>query len=221
MSFTKQKAYYSHERTDLLRLLPAGVRLEKVLDVGCGNGATGQYLKNFMQVKQVSGIEMNPDMARQAQMILDQVIIGNIEKIELPYEENDFDCIICSDVLEHLYDPDSVLIKLNVHLKDNGYLLLSVPNVQHWSVIIRLILGKWDYQDEGILDSTHIRFFTRKSLRELVQRADYHIEKISSAMGPEVQFINFLTLGLLSNFFSFRYFILARKSNRNSRNLNE
>jgi len=212
VSFTKQKAYYSHERSDLLRLLPTGVTLEKVLDVGCGNGATGRYLKKYLQVKEVSGIEMNPEMARQAQMILDQVIIGNIEKIELPYEQNDFDCIICADVLEHLYDPESVLIKLSAHLRDNGYLLLSVPNVQHWSVIIRLILGKWDYQDEGILDSTHIRFFTRNSLRELVQRAGYHIEKMSGAMGPEVQIIYFLTLGLLSNFFSFRYFVLAKKT---------
>ena len=214
MSFTKQKTYYSHERSDLLRLLPARVKLEKVLDVGCGCGATGQYLKNHLEVKEVVGIEMNPEMAQQAQTILDQVIIGDVQKIDLPYGQNYFDCIICADVLEHLYDPWSVLIKLKNHLSDAGYLLLSVPNVQHWSMIARLLSGRWDYRDEGILDCTHIRFFTQKSLQGLLQRAGFQIEKLNGTMGKEVHFINFITLGLLSNFLSFRYFVLAKKSNR-------
>jgi hypothetical protein len=94
--------------------------------------------------------------------------------------------------------------------------LLSVPNVQHWSMIARLLSGKWDYRDEGILDCTHIRFFTQKSLQGLLQRAGFQIEKLNGAMGKEVHFINFITLGLLSNFLSFRYFVLARKSSRNS-----
>lgn len=212
MSFTKQKTYYSHERSDLLRLLPARVKLEKVLDVGCGCGATGQYLKNLMQVREVVGIEMNPEMAQQAQPILDQVIIGDVQQIELPFDKQYFDCIICADVLEHLYDPWSVLIKLKNHLSDAGYLLLSVPNVQHWMMIARLLSGRWDYRDEGILDCTHIRFFTQKSLRGLLQRAGFQIEKLNGTMGKEVHFINFITLGLLSNFLSFRYFVLARKS---------
>ena len=131
--------------------------------------------------------------------------------MDLPFERDEFDCIICADVLEHLYDPESVLVKLAGYLKNNGYLLLSVPNVQHWSMIARLIFGRWDYQEEGILDSTHIRFFTRKSLRQLVPRAGYQIEKISGAMGKEVQIINFLTLGLLSGFLTFRYFVRAKK----------
>jgi 2-polyprenyl-3-methyl-5-hydroxy-6-metoxy-1,4-benzoquinol methylase len=214
VSFTKQKAYYCHERSDLLRLLPASVKLERVLDVGCGCGATGQYLKNHLQVKKVVGIEMNPEMAQQAQRILDQVIVGDVQQIELPFDQHYFDCIICADVLEHLYDPWSVLIKLKNHLKDAGCLLLSVPNVQHWSMIARLLAGKWDYRDEGILDSTHIRFFTRRSIQELIQRSGFQIEKMSGAMGQESHLINFLTLRLLSNFLSFRYFVLARKSNR-------
>ena len=214
MSFTKQKDYYSHERSDLLRLLPSGVKLEKVLDVGCGCGTTGQYLKNHLTVKEVVGIEMNPEMAQQAKMVLDQVIIGDVQQIDLPFDQRYFDCIICADLLEHLYDPWSVLLKLKNYLKDTGCLLLSVPNVQHWSMIARLLAGSWNYQDEGILDSTHIRFFTRKSLRELIQRSGFQIEKISGAMGKETHLINFLTLRLLSNFFSFRYFVLAKKSNR-------
>jgi 2-polyprenyl-3-methyl-5-hydroxy-6-metoxy-1,4-benzoquinol methylase len=214
VSFKKEKAYYSHERSDLLRMLPASMTLEKVLDVGCGCGATGQYLKSHFQVKEVVGIEMNPEMAQQARTILDQVIIDDVQKMDLPYERNYFDCIICADILEHLYDPWSVLIKLKNHLKDAGCLLLSVPNVQHWSMIARLLAGRWDYRDEGILDSTHIRFFTRKSLRGLIERCGFQIEKMSSALGPEVHLINMLTLGLLLNFLSFRYFVLARKSNR-------
>ena len=219
MSFTKQKKYYSNERSDLLRLLSASVKLEKVLDVGCGSGATGQYLKNLLQAKEVVGIEMNPEMGQQAKKILDQVLIGDVQQIELPFDRYYFDCIICADVLEHLYDPWSVLIKLENYLKDAGCLLLSVPNIQHWSVIARLLAGKWDYQEEGILDNTHIRFFTRRSIKELIQRVGFQIEKISGAMGKETRLINFLTLELFSNFLSFRYFVLARKSNRKERKL--
>ena len=214
MSFTKQKKYYSHERSDLLDLLPANMKLEKVLDVGCGSGATGQYLKNYLQAKEVAGIEMNADMAKQAKTILDRVIVGDIQQIELPFDQHYFDCIICADILEHLYDPWSILFKLKNYLKNTGCLLLSVPNIQHWSIIARLLAGKWYYQDEGILDNTHIRFFTRKSLGGLIERCGFQIEKISGAMGKETRLVNCLTLGLFSNFLSFRYFVLARKSNR-------
>lgn len=211
MNLTKQKAYYSHERSDLLRLLPASVTLEKVLDVGCGCGATGQYLKNRLQVKEVVGIELNPEMAQQAQTMLDRVIFGDVQQMNLPVEPNYFDCIICADVLEHLYDPWSVLIKLKTYLKDSGYLLLSVPNVQHWSMIFKLLAGKWHYQHEGILDSSHIRFFTRSSLRQMIGQTGFEIEAMSGVMGREVRFFNFLTLGMLSSFLSFRYFVLAKK----------
>jgi 2-polyprenyl-3-methyl-5-hydroxy-6-metoxy-1,4-benzoquinol methylase len=214
VNFTKQKKYYSHERSDLLRLLPANIKLEKVLDAGCGSGATGQYLKNHLQATEVVGIEMNADMAKQAKTILDRVIVGDVQQIELPFDQHYFDCIICADVLEHLYDPWSVLFKLENYLKDTGCLLLSVPNIQHWSMIAKLLAGKWDYQEEGILDNTHIRFFTRRSIKELIQRVGFQIEKISGAMGKETRLINHLTLGLLSNFLSFRYFVLARKLNR-------
>jgi 2-polyprenyl-3-methyl-5-hydroxy-6-metoxy-1,4-benzoquinol methylase len=214
MSFTKPKDYYSHERSDLLRLLPANAKLETVLDVGCGCGATGQYLKNHLTAKQVVGVEMNPAMAQQAQAILDQVIIGDLQQIDLPFEPGYFDCIICADVLEHLYDPWSALTRLSRYLTDEGYLLLSVPNVQHWSMILKLLVGRWEYRDEGILDCTHLRFFTRTSLRDLIQRAGFQIEKMHGVMGTEVRFINFVTLGILSNFLAFHYFVLARKSNR-------
>ncbi len=216
MSFAKEKDYYSHQRSDLLRLLPAKIKLERALDVGCGVGATGQYLKNHWQVNEVVGIELNAEMAQQAQAVLDKVVIGDIQHMDLPFAPGDFDIIICADVLEHLYDPWSVLKKLKTYLKDSGYLLLSVPNVQHWTMIVKLLAGKWHYQHEGILDSTHIRFFTRSSLVEMIEQTGFEIERMSDAMGREVRFINLVTLGMFSNFFSFRYFILARNSNRKS-----
>ena len=214
MSFVKEKTYYSHGRSDLLLLLPDSIKLGSVLDVGCGCGVTGKYLKNHFKAKQVVGIEMNGEMARQAQTVLDHVIVGDVQKIELPFDQQYFDCIICADVLEHLYDPWSVLKKLKTYLNDSGYLLLSLPNVQHWSMILKLLAGKWHYQPEGILDSTHIRFFTRSSLREMMEETGFEIEAMNGAMGREVRFINFLTLGILSGFLSFRYFVLAKKSNR-------
>ncbi|MDZ7334585.1 MAG: class I SAM-dependent methyltransferase [candidate division KSB1 bacterium] len=214
MSFVKQKDYYSHVRSDLLKLLPSQLTLEKVLDVGCGVGVTGQYLKDQMRVKEVVGIELNAEAAHQARAVLDQVVIGDIQQIELPFGPDHFDCIICADLLEHLFNPWAVLNKLKAYLKPTGWMLLSVPNVQHWSMIVNLLRGEWRYQHEGILDNTHIRFFTRSSVRDMVEQAGYEIEIIKGVMGQEVRLFNLVTLGVFSDFLSFRYFVLARKSNR-------
>ena len=211
MNLKKDLLYYSHGRTDLLALLPEKSKFNNVLEIGCGNGSTGHLLKKEKKAARVYGIEINEKLKTEAAKNLDKIIIGDIEKIELPFENDFFDCIILADVLEHLNDPWSVLSKIKPFLKTGGIVLASIPNVQHWSVLFNLIKGKWEYKDEGILDNTHIRFFTRKSLVKMFDEPGFEIKKINSSMGKMIRFINSISFCLLNNIFSFRYLVLAEK----------
>ena len=211
MNLKKDLLYYSHGRTDLLALLPEKSKFNNVLEIGCGNGSTGHLLKKENKAAHVYGIEINEKLKTEAAKNLDKIIIGDIEKIELPFENDFFDCIILADVLEHLNDPWSVLSKIKPFLKTGGIVLASIPNVQHWSVLFNLIKGKWEYKDEGILDNTHIRFFTRKSLVKMFDEPGFEIKKINSSMGKMIRFINSISFCLLNNIFSFRYLVLAEK----------
>lgn len=215
MNLNKNKSYYRNKRTDLLALFPENIGIEKILEVGCGDGSTGHLLKKENKAKYVCGIEINEQMKADAEKKLDRIIIGDIEKIDLPFKNEYFDCIIFADVLEHLYDPWLVLNKITPCLKTGGCVLASIPNVQHWSIFMKLIRGKWDYEDEGILDNTHIRFFTKKSMKSMFEDAGFEIKKMNRSMGKLIQLINTVTLYLFSNFFTFRYLILAEKKTLN------
>lgn len=203
--------YYKWVRTELLDLLPREAALERVLDVGCGSGATGEYLKNHYNAHYVVGIEKNPEAARTAREKLDAVIIGNAEDPFLPIESSPFDLVLMGDILEHLVDPWQTLARYKDCLQPQGILLASIPNIQHWRTVGRLLRGHWTYQDGGTLDRTHLRFFTRKSIRHLFAQAGLKIDTLRFKMGPEVKLFNLLTLGLFRDFLAYQYLILARR----------
>ena len=213
MEFKKETSYYKNIRRDLFVLLPKKTNIGKVLDVGCGNGRTGYFLKKEFSVKEIIGIEVNETLKKEAEEHLDEVIIGDIEKLELPFKQCYFDYILLADILEHLYDPWSVLIKLRLLLKKHGTLLVSIPNVQHWSIFWGLFRGKWNYTQEGILDNTHIRFFTKKSLIKMFNNNNYKIIKLKRTMGKDIRVLNYMTFGLFSGFLTFRYLISVKKEN--------
>ena len=149
----------------------------KILDVGCARGYLSGALKKLGE-NTICGIELSEIAAKEAEKYLDEVIIGNIEEIDLPYPTGYFDVIICSNILEHLFDPKNTLIKLKRYLNKDGVLLVILPNVAHYTVRLALLRGKWEYQDTGILDVGHIRFFTKKSAVRMFKEAGYSIEKI-------------------------------------------
>lgn len=165
--------YYRLPRQEVAALVPASAK--RVLDVGCGAGALGHHLKQ-RQPCWVSGIEVVPGVAEQARGVLDEVLVGDVESlVERPPRER-FDCIVCADVLEHLREPGRVLRALREGwLAPDGVVVASIPNVRHWSVIRQLLEGRWDYADAGLLDRTHLRFFTRTTLYFLFAEAGFHI----------------------------------------------
>ena len=154
-----------------------------ILDVGCGAGALAVDLKNKLNAEVFWGIEYNPEAAGIAQERLDNVISGKVEDAISELPDNYFDRIIFADVLEHLVDPYNVLAMIRAKLKADGELIASIPNVRHWSVVKQLLEGRWDYKEFGIIDSTHLRFFTRQSMLEMFDNAGYSIINLFCNVG--------------------------------------
>ena len=170
----RASVYFSSPRSDLLALVPADA--QRILDVGCGVGRVGQSLKSGTN-RYVVGIELNAAAAQAAAAVLDGVICGSVDKL-LPDElGGPYDCIIFGDILEHLYDPWTAVCQYCRLLTKEGVIVASIPNIGHWSVIAGLLAGRWEYASRGLLDRTHIRFFTQRSIRQLFAEAGLEITR--------------------------------------------
>ena len=149
-----------------------------VLDVGSSTG----YLAEILVKRgcRVTGFEIDPEAARQAEEHCERVIVGDVESLDLGEEldEGSFDVIIFGDVLEHLKDPLRALRRLKSFLGPRGYVVASIPNIAHGSVRLALMQGKFQYRSLGLLDSTHLRFFTRESLEQLFKDAGLLITEL-------------------------------------------
>lgn len=148
---------------DLLDRIPVGS--SSVLDVGCSTGILGAMFKRINPRARVLGIDIDPIAAEIAATRLDEMAIVDVEISPFPFSEtNSFDCIVYGDVLEHLREPFETVRRHAELLSDDGTILICVPNVEHWSFAARLLQGGWDYEPEGLLDETHLRWFTAKSM---------------------------------------------------------
>jgi SAM-dependent methyltransferase len=209
--FAPTSEYYSHLRTPLLDLIDKTPN--RVLEIGCASGQTLSYLKSKGSELTV-GVEIFPEVAKLAETRIgvDRVIIGSIEELNLDYPENYFDLIIVGFVIEHVSDPWSVMKKLCSLLTKDGQLIGSLPNVRHISVLLPLIfLGRWKYVEEGIMDWTHLRFFTKSTIVDLLRETGFQIIDAELA-GKKSIFLNIATLNLFRHFFSFAYNFSATKN---------
>jgi len=204
--------YYSRERRELLALLPESLRPAKVLDVGCGEGATARILKEEFGAETVIGIEKDKRAAQRAASVLDRVHRIDAEAEPLPFAEQEFDLILFADVLEHLRHPWDAVKRYSRLLRKDGLILSSLPNAQHWSLSLKLLMGRWSYTDGGLLDRTHLRFFTRRSIEPLFEPAGLKIERVHCKMGPEVRILNLFTAGLFRGLLTFQYLVRARRT---------
>ena len=177
------KTYYSNLRLNMLPIIPVS---EKVLEIGCGNGVLLDYLKKNNLAKETWGVEMNH---KEYLPSLDHFLLGKAEDNLVNLPNNYFDCIICNDVLEHVFDPYALLKELKLKLRDGGVVVASIPNVRHLSVIINLVVnGDFRYRDAGIMDFTHMRFFTKKSIIRMFKEAGYEIDilkPVSRGLGKD------------------------------------
>jgi len=176
----KQADYFEHSRPDVLELIPETAK--RILEIGCGSGMLGASIKQ-RQPAYVAGVEYDPIAAGRASKRLDEVFVGDIEAGEVSFEENSFDCIICADVLEHLRDPASVLKLLRGWLKPEGCMVTSLPNVRNHTVIQSLLAGNWTYESAGLLDSDHVRFFTRREIEKLLFQTGFTVDEMQMIGG--------------------------------------
>jgi 2-polyprenyl-3-methyl-5-hydroxy-6-metoxy-1,4-benzoquinol methylase len=144
---------------------------KRVLDVGCATG----YLAEALAVRgcTVSGLEYDAEAAEEARPHLDRLVVGDVETLDLAeaFAGERFDVVVFGDVLEHLRDPLAALRKAGEVLAPGGSVVASIPNIAHGSVRLALLAGRFDYQELGLLDSTHVRFFTRSSIEDLFREA--------------------------------------------------
>jgi 2-polyprenyl-3-methyl-5-hydroxy-6-metoxy-1,4-benzoquinol methylase len=156
-----------------LRLIGHG---KTVLELGCASGAMTKLIRE--QDCRVTGVEFDPAEAEKAREFAEKVYVANLEAPDALDELGDarFDVVLAGDVLEHLRDPLPLLTKVGTMLNDDGYVVVSIPNVAHGSLRLSLLQGRWDYADYGLLDRTHLKFFTHSSLLEMFEDANLRIE---------------------------------------------
>lgn len=174
---SRRNPSYLTPRGDLLALAPE--RWTRMLDVGCAEGAVGRALLESSPRGSVVGIELDPGMAAVAAESLEEVVVGDaIDGLQALIErEEEFDLVVCGDVLEHLADPWRAL-RLVRRLCPRGRVLVSLPNVAHVSTHWTLLRGRWPYRERGIHDASHLRYFARGNLADLFEQADFRIEAL-------------------------------------------
>jgi 2-polyprenyl-3-methyl-5-hydroxy-6-metoxy-1,4-benzoquinol methylase len=175
--------YYLYSRPEVRALVPKSAR--RVLDIGCGAGALGAELKKDLGCE-VWGVEFQADVAEQAVSRLDRVLSGDVFQLADHLPSNSFDTVILADVLEHVIDGDGLLGIVKAKLAPGGRLVLSLPNISHWSIVVGLMHGQWEYTDEGLLDRTHLRFFTPASANAMLARNGFTPELATGKTIPDI-----------------------------------
>jgi 2-polyprenyl-3-methyl-5-hydroxy-6-metoxy-1,4-benzoquinol methylase len=206
-------AYYFSVRHDLISFIPSEAK--KVLEVGCAGGMTGKALRE-KGFQEVVGVEFIEDIAKQGMPYYDRLFIGDVEKMELPYEKGYFDCILYPDVLEHLRDPWKIMKGHSALIRKGGTIICSIPNIRHYRVIKKLLFkGRWEYQDDGIMDKTHLRFFTISSIKEMLIDSGYEVTHVvKKPSGAEwLRTINNLSGNSIIDYLVRQYIVVAVKTN--------
>jgi 2-polyprenyl-3-methyl-5-hydroxy-6-metoxy-1,4-benzoquinol methylase len=170
---SKPQGYYEGERTDMLKYIPQGTRT--TLEFGCGCGGFSHLVKKEFGTE-AWAVEIDPVAAQEASRKLDKVIHADALASMADIPDDHFDCVIFCDILEHLTDPYSLLLAVKPKLTRNGVVVASIPNIRYYRKFVKFVVhGDWQYEDQGILDKTHLRFFTRKSIVATFERLGYGI----------------------------------------------
>jgi len=196
-----------------VQLMPKGAK--KVLEIGCGTGATLGYLKELGLAQEVHGLEWV--QSDEADTRVDQWYRGDALTVVQKLEDGAYDVILCLDFLEHLGDPWIFLKSARRKLSSSGCLIASIPNFRRVKVLWNLaVRGRFDYTEEGIMDRTHLRFFTKKSALELMNSGGFEVDMWKHSpfdSWSKGQIFNMLTLGVFRDFFTIQYLIRSVQKN--------
>jgi 2-polyprenyl-3-methyl-5-hydroxy-6-metoxy-1,4-benzoquinol methylase len=206
----KNDIYYNSFKWEITPLIPEGPHA--IMDLGCGTGVFGRKLREQNKAREVVGVEIFKEAADEAAKYYEKVYQGDVEQIRLEYEDY-FDFVICGDIIEHLNDPWKMLGRIKTWLKIEGRVLVSIPNIRYWRVLRDLVFrGDWKYREAGILDKTHLRFFTMKSFLRAMTEAGFDIAYSGFlTYGARQNLFNRITFGLFEPFMGTLIIVLGKK----------
>lgn len=206
----KRPDYFGAVGHHILARLPAGPL--RVLEFGCGNGATGAAAKALRPELVWTGVEIVPGAAREARGVLDNVLEGDIAAFSQAELGAPFDAIVASEVLEHLLDPWQVVRDLAGLLRPGGLFVASSPNIANRQVIRELVMGRFEYREEGVMDQTHLRWFTPASFARLFTDAGLQVLSCEplTVPGSKARWINRLTGDRFAHLFMTQIVVVAR-----------
>ncbi len=210
---SKTADYFNGERRDIVDQLVVNIDAA-ILEIGCGDGATGAYAKTHGKCGRYVGVEMSTAAASIAAKVLDQVIVANLEQDDIDFPKSAFDVLIASEVLEHLVDPWAVLHKIRPLMKPGARIFASSPNIAHSSTLAMLIDGRWDLEESGRMDRTHLRWFTPNSFASMFKSSGYEVVSVGPIRPPstKARIANALTGGRFRHLFMSQIFLEARVS---------
>lgn len=187
-----------------------------VLDMGCATGFIGEYLIKNKNC-QVIGVELDEEEATLAKKRLSGVVITDLEsydafsQIKKAARNKNFDIILATSVIEHLKDPNTFLLNIKKVIKPDGKIIISTPNIAHWTIVKSLLKGDFNYEEYGILDRTHVRFFTPKSFRKLFEENGFKVEDVQvDYVGGGYPKISSFLYRLFPNLFAYQVLITAK-----------
>ena len=199
----KPNGYYNNVRNDMFKYIPCDVR--RTLEFGCGDGGFSELIKDKFGTE-TWAVEIDEQSAKTATQKLDSVINCDAHEAVDKLPDNYFDCIIFFDILEHLVDPYSLLRVLKTKLTKEGVIVASIPNIRYYRSLVKLVVhGDWDYKDHGVLDKTHLRFFTYKSIVKLFNELAFEISKIEGIHPTSSRTFKLLNMLLLGTIGDIRY----------------
>lgn len=184
-----------------------------VLDAGCSTGYLSRPLRE--RGARVTGLELDEEAAAVARRWCDEVLVGDVETLELPFLPASFDVVMCGDLIEHLRDPDRFLARVRPLLRPGGRLVLSTPNIANWAIRLSLLFGRFRYTDRGILDRTHTHLFTRATLLEALRDAGYRTTSLDFTVpvpglpGGRVEAAAHAIGGLRPSLFAYQFVAVA------------
>ncbi|HEX9194350.1 MAG TPA: class I SAM-dependent methyltransferase [Burkholderiales bacterium] len=203
-------SYYANARREIEPLLPSAI--DSVLEIGCGEGNTLLWLRESKAATVCRGVEIVREAADRARQKGLDVRVADVEREGVPFAEQ-FQIVLCLDLLEHLRDPWATLRRIGGSIRPEGWLIASIPNIAHFSILSDLMFrDDWSYSEAGILDRTHFRFFTRRTARQLLSGAGLEVVRYQPRFARKThRRLNVLTFGLLERFLTYQSLFLARK----------
>ena len=176
----------AHEIANATLLAQIPRDASKIIEFGCSSGALAREYKAINPDCHYVGVEIDNRYAQMASRYCDQVLVADLDAVGDDFfsQHTGYDCWIFGDVLEHLRDPWLMLERVRRVISEDGCVVACIPNAQHWSVISRLLLGDFHYEESGLLDRTHLRWFTRKTMSEMFQRTGYRVDTCVGRIVP-------------------------------------